>query len=258
MIPHVLLDGGKSKSIIKRTLFDLRVKSNPEVLISTDMLLGEGVDIPNLDTLFLSSPYMQERVIQQCAGRLSRSAEGKESTLIYDYVDYRIPRLSYMYTKRLSIYRKLGFIPLSDEKMPYEKLLYDDSDFLDSLLSDIIKATEEIILSTSFLLPSFVTKKIFKGISAKSSSLRVILYGRSNLNAKIEIENEKLIKESGINYVSVDTPRNFVVIDKCISWYGEMNILGQSKANGNEHKSILRIIDSETAKCLIEGYAELL
>ncbi len=258
MIPHVLLDGEKSKSIIKRTLSDLRVKSNPEVLISTDMLLGEGVDIPNLDTLFLSSPYMQERVIQQCAGRLSRSAEGKESTLIYDYVDYRIPRLSYMYTKRLSIYRKLGFIPLSDDKMPYEKLLYDDSDFLDSLLSDIIKATDEIILSTSFLLPSFVTKKIFKGLLAKSSSLRVILYGRSNLNAKIEIENEKLIKENGINYVSVDTPRNFVVIDKCISWYGEMNILGQSKANGNEHKSILRIIDSETAKCLTEGYTELL
>lgn len=64
----------------------------------------------------------------------------------------------------------------------------------------------------------------------------VILYGRSNLNAIIEIENEKLIKESGINYVSVDTPRNFVVIDKCI----------------------LRIIDSETAKCLTEGYTELL
>ena len=257
-IPYVSLDGKMNKNLIRQALDELRDKLHPKVLISTDMLLGEGVDIPNLDTFFLASPYMQERVIQQCAGRLSRAVEGKENTLIYDYVDYRIPRLSYMYTKRLSIYRKLGFIPLSDEKMPYEKLLYDDSDFLDPLLLDITKANKEIILSTSFLLPSYTTKKIFSGLLSKSSSIHVVLYGKNSSYMNIEKENDRLIKESGISFISVENPRNFVVLDRTICWYGEMNVLGRSKSNESGHKSILRIVDVETAKCLIEGYVELI
>lgn len=257
-IPYVSLDGKMNKNLIRQTLDELRDKLHPKVLISTDMLLGEGVDIPNLDTLFLASPYMQERVIQQCAGRLSRAVEGKENTLIYDYVDYRIPRLSYMYTKRLSIYRKLGFIPLSDEKMPYEKILYDDSDFLDPLLSDITKANKEIILSTSFLLPSYTTKKIFSSLLSKSSSIHVVLYGKNSSYMNIEKENDRLIKESGISFISVENPRNFIVLDRTICWYGEMNVLGQSKSNESGHKSILRIVDIETAKCLIDGYVELI
>ena len=121
-----------------------------------------------------------------------------------------------MYTKRLSIYRKLGFVPLYDEKMPYEKLLYDDSDFLDSLLSDITKANKEIILSTSFLLPPFTTKKIFSSLLAKSSLIRVVLYGKNSSYVNIEKENDSLIKESGISFISVENPRNFVVIDRTI------------------------------------------
>ena len=257
-IPYVSLDGKMNKNSIREALDELRDKLHPKVLIATDMLLGEGVDIPNLDTLFLASPYMQERVIQQCAGRLSRAVEGKENTLIYDYVDYRIPRLSYMYTKRLSIYRKLGFIPLSDEKMPYEKFLYDDSDFLNPLLSDITKANKEIILSTSFLLPSYTTKKIFSSLLSKSSSIHVVLYGKNSSYMNIEKENDRLIKESGISFINVENPRNFVVLDRTICWYGEMNVLGQSKSNESGHKSILRIVDIETAKCLIDGYVELI
>ena len=121
-----------------------------KVLISTDLLLGEGVDIPDLDTLFLASPYMQERVIQQCSGRLLRASDGKKSVLIYDYVDYKVPRLSYMFTKRISIYKKLGFIPLGDNKTPYERILYFSYDFLDSLIADIKGAEKEIFLAFSY------------------------------------------------------------------------------------------------------------
>lgn len=220
------------------------------VLIATDMLMGEGVDIPSLDTLFFASPYMQERVIQQCVGRLSRLYDGKKPIMIHDYVDYRIPRLGYMFSKRITIYRKLGCIPFSDTLAPYEKMLYDESDFLDALLSDISNAESGIVLSTSFLLPSSVTEKVFHAASMKD--IPVLLRCRkSACDESLDKANARLISESGLHVINADNPRNYIVIDRRISWYGEMNILGLGRKSMGERTSIMRILDEDVARCLI-------
>lgn len=250
-IPYVSLDGKSGKRIIETTLKTIKDSPHPEVIIATDMLLGEGVDIPSLDTLFLASPYMQERVIQQCIGRLSRIADGKQSVLIYDYVDYRIPKLSYMFTKRLSVYRKLGCIPYSDVTEPYEKILYDDSDFLEMLISDISKAKKDIIFSTSYLLPSSITKRIFK--AAIEAQVIISLRGKSSTgNIKLDQENDRIISQLGLSFMVVDNPKNYIVVDGYISWYGEINVLGRSKKNEGKRYSIMRILDKDTACSLIE------
>lgn len=258
-IPYASLDGKVGKKVVRETLEDIKNGQQRKVLISTDLLLGEGVDIPDLDTLFLASPYMQERVIQQCSGRLLRTSEGKTSVLIYDYVDYKIPRLSYMFTKRVTIYKKLGFIPLGDNKIPYERILYFSYDFLAPLIADIKGAEKEIMLSSSFLLPSAVTRRIFEELKLKSDAVSIMLFMKQNKKeAKLDELSLKYLNDISISVAILDRARNFIVIDRKICWYGELNILGLGKKDIEKGSSIMRILDKQAATSLIENNTNLL
>jgi superfamily II DNA or RNA helicase len=61
-------------------------KGNPEIgggtLISTFSLAYEGLDIPELDTLFLTTPHSD---VKQAVGRITRSKGAIKE--IWDYVD---------------------------------------------------------------------------------------------------------------------------------------------------------------------------
>lgn len=75
---------------------------------ATGRYVGEGFDLPRLDTLLLAMPVSGESVVLQYLGRVIREAEGKNEIRIYDYADVHIPVLDRMYRKRLRVYRKLG------------------------------------------------------------------------------------------------------------------------------------------------------
>ena len=139
-VPNFILKSTMKQREVAAILQKVCTPEHP-VLIATDKLLGEGVDIPMLDTLVLASPFMQEGAIQQYAGRIARAADGKKDTLIYDYADYLIPQLSCMYLRRLSAYKKLGYVSLLDTKQPRIQMLYDNVSFVDTFLSDISKAS---------------------------------------------------------------------------------------------------------------------
>lgn len=89
------------------------INSLPEgvhrVILSTGKYLGEGVDLPCLDTLFLVFPVSWKGTLTQYAGRLNREYYGKTEVQIFDYVDQKVPVLSRMYFKRLKGYSALGF-----------------------------------------------------------------------------------------------------------------------------------------------------
>ncbi|MCA1703008.1 MAG: hypothetical protein LC808_06935 [Actinobacteria bacterium] len=79
------------------------------VLVATGSYLGEGFDWPELDTLYLAFPLAFKGRVVQYVGRLLRSHEGKHHVELHDYVDFRIPVLDRMHTKRLPAYATLGF-----------------------------------------------------------------------------------------------------------------------------------------------------
>ena len=80
------------------------------VILATGKYLGEGFDLPSLDTLFLVFPFSWRGSLIQYTGRLNRASQGKEEIRVYDYVDEKVPELSGMYRKRLKGYRALGFV----------------------------------------------------------------------------------------------------------------------------------------------------
>jgi superfamily II DNA or RNA helicase len=84
-------------------------EGKPRIVVATGRLIGEGFDHPSLDTLVLALPISWKGTLQQYAGRLNRTSEGKTDLRIYDYVEIDDPRLSRMWAKRERGYRAMGY-----------------------------------------------------------------------------------------------------------------------------------------------------
>lgn len=80
-----------------------------QVLIATGKYIGEGFDLPRLDTLFLGSPISWKGSLAQYAGRIHRQFVDKDTVLIYDYLDTTIPTLARMFGRREKAYAALGY-----------------------------------------------------------------------------------------------------------------------------------------------------
>jgi len=71
------------------------------VLLSTGKYIGEGFDLPQLDTLILAAPFSWKNNLIQYAGRIHRNYKDKSLVRIFDYVDIHVPYLEKMFQKRL-------------------------------------------------------------------------------------------------------------------------------------------------------------
>ena len=106
------IDGSTNQKLRTAILGNLRSKAaegRPFALLATASLLGEGFDMPELDTLFLAMPISFKGRLIQYAGRLHRFSEKKKSVRIYDYVEPDHPLTAQMYRKRTAAYREMGY-----------------------------------------------------------------------------------------------------------------------------------------------------
>ncbi len=76
-------------------------------LFATYALAKEGLDIPRLDRLYLTTPQKDYAVIVQSVGRIARTFEGKAEPIVYDYVD-SIHSLEKSFKRRCAHYRSCG------------------------------------------------------------------------------------------------------------------------------------------------------
>lgn len=77
-------------------------------LFSSYGLSKEGLDIPRLERLFLTTPQKDEAVIIQSLGRIARKFDGKAKPVCIDFVDGNIGIMVGMWKKRMRIYRQKG------------------------------------------------------------------------------------------------------------------------------------------------------
>jgi superfamily II DNA or RNA helicase len=81
------------------------------LVLATGRYAGEGFDDARLDTLFLALPVSWKGTLVQYAGRLHRLHPKKTEVRIFDYVDREVSVLLRMFRKRLSTYRRIGYVP---------------------------------------------------------------------------------------------------------------------------------------------------
>lgn len=80
-----------------------------DLIVASFALAKEGLDIPNLDDVFFTTPQKNETVVVQSAGRVARKAKGKDHGNVYDYVD-SFGMLRGWASRRRSIYKKSEFV----------------------------------------------------------------------------------------------------------------------------------------------------
>lgn len=106
----VMVDGGmtskKGKLAREQAIEDMR-NGRKKYLFASYTLAKEGLDIPCLERLYLTTPKKDYAVITQSIGRIARTHPGKQKPVCFDFVD-NISYLVKTYKKRCSTYRKQG------------------------------------------------------------------------------------------------------------------------------------------------------
>jgi len=98
------VSGGKRK-IITEELRSGKVRA----FTATLQLIGEGFDLPELSSIFVTLPVTFSGAVEQMIGRILRTVEGKSRPRIYDFVDNHWV-LKSSFNKRHEVYKKLGIL----------------------------------------------------------------------------------------------------------------------------------------------------
>lgn len=102
--------GAKERREIISALKRAIEENRKACLFTTGSLIGEGFDLPRLDTLFLAMPVSFKGKVVQYAGRLHRSHDDKGDVRIYDYLDSSSALAKSMFRKRMIAYRSMGYL----------------------------------------------------------------------------------------------------------------------------------------------------
>jgi superfamily II DNA or RNA helicase len=112
----IMLDAESISSVVLRGGMRVRERRAAEarlhdaqVIVATGKYIGEGFDLPRLDTLFLVLPIAWKGTLAQYAGRIHREADGKQEVTVYDYLDTGLPMLERMFQKREKGYKAMGY-----------------------------------------------------------------------------------------------------------------------------------------------------
>lgn len=103
-----VIDGSMTSKIDKlcreRYIEQMR-NGEKKILFATYQLAKEGLDIPRLEVLHLTTPQTDYAVVAQSIGRVARSYEGKGQPIVYDYID-NSKYLVKAFKKRVTTYHK--------------------------------------------------------------------------------------------------------------------------------------------------------
>lgn len=108
----VMIDGKMTSKRARaeriKAIEDMR-SGKKHFLFASFSLAKEGLDIPRLDRLYLTTPKKDYAVVTQSVGRIARTFPGKTEAICYDYVD-DIQFCQNQYRRRRTHYRKAGCI----------------------------------------------------------------------------------------------------------------------------------------------------
>ena len=223
------------------------------MLISTGQLIGEGFDLPMLDTLFLVMPISGEGITKQYAGRINRKYKGKESELIYDYVDNNIDVTRKMYLKRLKAYKSCAYslFDQDNSQTDVSDSIYDSNNYYEAFIKDILSAKKEIVISSVSLTSNriFELADTLKNVQANGVKIKVVTYEeniRNDNTRRLKLIQD--MRDYGFEVSLVeDTCLKYCVIDSAIVWYGSINYLGKTDVEENA----MRIKDKNIADSLL-------
>lgn len=223
-----VLTGQEGRKANQSNIEIMRELKEPYILIATGKYVGEGFDLPQLDTIFLTLPISWKGRLRQYLGRLQRNVGDKDELRVYDYVDLGISMFGNMYQKRVREYKKLGYNLAQDSKTKaLEAGLYESNTYYKDLTEDLKRGTS-IVIGVPSLSVGLI--KVISEEASNDKKISVITKQSTAKNGKINLKQKSYIEElkkidirvSEVEIVS----QSFIVLDHEIAWYGNINFYG--------------------------------
>ena len=209
------------------------------VLLSTGKYIGEGFDLPQLDTLILAAPFSWKNNLIQYAGRIHRNYKDKALVRIFDYVDIHVPYLEKMFQKRQVAYRKMDYRVIEGEE---KQFVYVDSRYEKVLREDLAGERQECML----ILPYVHQTKLMKFLKEfRISQIEICIPETVANKAWLDQMKSKKIKVS-FTQSKIVTP--ILLVNKTIVWYGAMPLLGKV-----DEMTILRLESASIVSEIVAG-----
>ena len=249
--PNVIrLVGNDSTKVKREAITQLAAvpDNEPLIVIATGKYVGEGFDLPRLDTLMLALLVSWKGLIAQYTGRLHRDYIGKSEVRIYDYVDLRVPICDSMYRKRLHGYKAVGYsIAVANEGLFAEvktETIYDSDNFESQFHKDLASAKHSIIISTTRLRWNR-TPRIIELLAAtklRGIDVTIVVSETGHREADLQAMGIKVLHRP-------DAKMQCAVIDQQLCWYGSVNLIGRSISDATS----IRIASSDFASALLDA-----
>lgn len=219
----------KEKNIISKQINS--IEEDGYIIIATGKYIGEGFDLPSLNTLFLTMPFKWEGILSQYVGRLHRISENKKEVKVFDYVDINIKMFSNMFNARLKGYRKLRYSLIDGFDFNQNKLL-SKHEYFDVLLKDIENSNEVKLTIIDYNLE-------------KLESLLSVIKGKTTIVTSKEISK---LPNNNLQIIKNEVAVNSIIIDNKLVYYGGINPFMEI----NYDESIMRIDNTDFAKDFIK------
>lgn len=217
------------------------------VVVATGKYVGEGFDLPRLDTLMLALPVSWKGLIAQYTGRLHRDYPGKKEVRIYDYIDLRVPICDSMYKKRLHGYKAVGYsVAVVNDGIFAERTtetIFVSENFERALHADLASAKRSIAISVNRVRWNR-TPRIIEQLATcmlHGVSVTIMISETGHREADLQSMGVRIIHHP-------DNKMNCAVIDQRLGWYGSVNLIGRSLTDTN----VIRMPSSDLANALLE------
>ena len=246
-----LLVGSDTQKERRKKLSDLQAVPQNETLavVATGKYIGEGFDLPRLDTLLLTMPVSWKGTLAQYAGRLHRDFEGKKEVKIYDYADIHVPALERMYRKRLKVYSDLGYqIRFGDQAGSISRI-YDGKTYYQDFIQDITNAAHDILLVCPHIHHTQIQRLLPVLQQIKSSGVSIYVHTGIEAGEATDIADEKAdalatLKKAGVSIACFDgLQQRYAIIDGRIVWYGNVDFLSFNRNDA----SVIRFDNADIA-----------
>lgn len=214
---------GNTPSKERHQIIEALHTNNHYVLIATSQLLGEGFDLPSLNTMFITMPISFEGRLIQYVGRLHRDYQDKTMVKVYDYVDSNVRMLENMFKKRLRTYKSEGYKAIEDSQVvQMSQVIFDKSNYEYALQKRINEAKKNVIIFASECkinriqrLQNFLLNMIAKGTKVYIC-----------INKKYDNPIIDYLKGCCTKIVNIDSSINGILIDETELWTGSCSYLG--------------------------------
>lgn len=166
---------------------------------------------------------------------------GKSYVRIYDYIDIHVPILEKMYQKRLKGYSSIGYMTRCEGVAESVSSIFDNNNFLDVFIADILSAKHEVLLVSPFVSKRTLAKLIPLLAPAVGEITIMTRPPEDNKNEMVCRRAEEciaMLKSSGFTIrTRSGIHQKFTVIDQRLIWYGSINFL----SFGTSEESVMRL-----------------